>query len=836
MTPGTTGPSHFQAWIYTKSKAQKSVCQVVFYFNFVLINGKNIPVVFILIFNLCFFNHYVNAQNCSVRGKVIDMTTKEPMAYSHAVLIAEKDSGIVDGAVADGNGIFKIDQLKAGTYHAKVSFIGYQPVLIKDISVQPGVRDLGEIELQVMAENLNEIMIRNTDPALTYKVDRKVIDAGSFPGAEVAMDLLENIPSVQLDFEGKLTYRGEGTFKVYINGHPVANGEEKLQQLPANQIDKIEIITNPSAKYHAEGTAGIIQIILKKNRLEGYAISSNIKMNSKNGYDYNFSVDNKRKKSGWYMQGQWSRYVWAHYKSNENQLTSDNDLAYETEAGKSGKRYKDYSYFESGFNYDISDKDYINFSGYMYPGTAKQVYRERGHVSEKVTDKNGLTTSADYKLDSRVDMNFQYVGTTFTWDHAFNKKRTHKLSAYMDYSGYLQDLNDQQIDIKAYDTYNESTGYKGSEQNEIVIEGKLNYTLPVNEKTSFEVGVQINTDHIPKLTSVSGTFDEAGNITKFEDEPLNQSVNFEQDIYAAYLSLKKEWNKLAVQLGMRAEYTERRSDYSYDISENEQKTIPARRNFTDFFPSAHMTYSLSKTHQLYISYSRRIIRPNYWSLIPLEQYESPYSVYKGNGKLHPSFTNACEAGYKKSWDKDFISTEIFFRQTDHVIQNYSRTRSENRLVRSPENVGKSSSLGAEFMTGVDILPWWNVNVSTNLFLYQLDIDFENLHEKIEQVKSNSRLNSTFRLSGSCTLKWDLSYNSPVVKAQTKRDGYFVSNLAIKKTFPKNRWNTTLVFNDLFSGERYDETTTGIDFMIKTWRKERPYISFTVGYVLDNQNK
>jgi outer membrane receptor protein involved in Fe transport len=606
------------------------------------------------------------------------------------------------------------------------------------------------------------------------------------------MDLLENIPSVQLDFEGKLSYRGEGTFKVYINGHPVANGEEKLRQLPANQIDKIEIITNPSAKYHAEGTAGIIQIILKKNRLEGYAISSSIKVNSRNGYDWLFSVDHKGKKSGWYMQGQWSRYVWTHYKSNENQLTFNNDLTYETKTGKSGKRHKDYSYFETGFNYDLSDKDYINFSGYIYPETAKQVYRENGHTTELITDESGITVSTDYNLDSRVDMDFQYVGATFTWDHAFNKKRTHMLSAYLDYSGYLQDLHDQQTDRKDYDSYTELVGYKGSEQNEIVIEGKLNYTLPVNEKTTFEVGAEINTDHIPKLTSVSGTFDEEGNITRFEDEPPNQSVNFEQDIYAAYLSLKKEWNKVALQLGIRTEYTERRSDYSYDIAENEQKTIPARKNYMDFFPSGHLTYSLSKTHQFYMGYSRRINRPNYWSLIPLEQYESPYSVYKGNGELDPSFTNSFETGYKKSWDKDFISTEIFFRQSDHVIQNYSRTRSENKLVRSPENIGKSSSLGAELMTGADIVKWWNVNLSTTLFYYQLDIDFEDMQEKMEQIKSNTRFNNTFRFPKSFTLKWDLAYNSPLKRAQTKRDGYFVSNLAIKKSFGNDRWNTTLL--------------------------------------------
>ena len=795
---------------------------------------KYVTIAFFLTLNCC-LNH-LYAQTCQVRGTVVDNHTREPIAYSNIALHNESDSAIVDGAVTGTRGDFQINNLATGRYRLNISFIGYQPVMIRNLLLQPGTRDLGEIQLQVLTENLNEIRVTGARPSISYQVDRKVIDAGSFPGAEVAMDLLENVPSVHLDFEGKLSYRGEGTFKVYINGHPVANGEEKLRQLPAGQIDKIEIITNPSAKYLAEGTAGIIRIILKKNRMEGYAINSSMKVNSRNGYDWHFSVDSKGKKSGWYVQGQWSRFVWTDYQSTENQLTDNNGLTYKTETGKSGKRYKDYSYFETGFNYDLTDKDYINFSGYIYPETARQVYRENGLTSERITDESGAGTSLDYELDSRVDMDFRYIGTTFTWDHAFNRKRTHLLSAYINYSGYLRDLHDRQTDTKVYDSHTDRVGYKGTEQNEIVVEGKLNYSLPLNEKTTLETGAQVNTDHIPQLTSVSGTFDEKGNITRFADEPANQSVNFEQDIYAAYLSLKRDWKKLALQIGIRTEYMKRRSDYSYDPAGNQKKIIPAQKNYNDFFPSGHLTYSISKTHQLYMGYSRRINRPNYWSLIPLEQYETPYSVYKGNGDLNPSFTGAWEAGYKKSWEKDFISGEVFYRETANLIQHYSQTRTENRLARSPENVGKSQSLGVELMTGVDLAKWWNMNLSSALYHYRQDIRFEDIQKKIEQLKGHARLNNTFLLSGSWTLKWDVAYTSPMKNMQTKRDGYFVSNLAIKKLFGKGRWNTTLVFNDLFSGERYHEITTGRDFSIQRWRKEMPYMSFTISYTLDNQNK
>jgi len=774
------------------------------------------------------------SQSCELTGKVLDKTSHEPIAYANISLYSEKDSSLIAGSITDDNGMFLIDNMKTGKYQLKMSFIGYQSMVINNVLLQPGIRDIGENELNVLSEYLSEINVKSTKPPMTYKVDRKVIDAGSFPGADNAIDLLTNIPSVQVNLDGKITYRGDGTFKVYINGHPEANGEEKLRQLSTSQIEKIEVITNPSAKYDAEGTAGIIQVILKKSRLQGYAINASLKANTLGIYRFILSINNKKEKSGWYINAYLSNNIWSKYNETTEQTINSEETTNVTNSYINAKYKQKNSTIELGFNYDLTDKDYIDFSGYINPIKTKQTNREKGYVTEKVINKNGETTDSSYYLNSTYNCNYQYVGGTLTYEHAFNKDRTHLLSAYIDYSGYVRDLYKRRYDEEIYNNITEREGFIGSEHQETMIEGKLNYTLPINSNLTMELGGEINSDHIPAITSVSGTFDEDKNITKNENEPLNQSVDFMQDVYAPYIEFKREGEKFTFQIGTRIEFTNRRSDYSYYSDEGSYVNIQDRNKFTNFFPSVHLSYNFSEDHQLYISYSRRIERPDYWNLIPLEQYKTPYSYYTGNCDLSPSYTDAAEIGYKKSWDNNFVSAELFTRKTDDVMQSYTKTSGENTLVETPENVGQSWSTGVELMGGADIFPWWNSNISFSLYFYKLNVDFEDENYSQNQFKTDSRWNNTFLLPKSFTLKWDINYYSPKIDAQSTQDAYYVSNISLKKEFNKGKWIATAVYNDLFSSEEYNTIETGDGFNIRTYHNEEPSFSLKLAFVFDNQ--
>jgi len=510
---------------------------------------------FIVLFALC--SQLVSAQNSKLTGKIIDKVSGESISYANAVLISVSDSSYLKGAITNDNGVFLIENIKAGTYNLELSFIGNQSVQMKHILLQRGTRDIGEVALNMLSENLNEVTIKATKSAISYKVDKKVIDAGSFPGASVAMDLLENVPSLQVNFEGKLSYRGDGIFKVFINGQSVANGEEKLRQLSADKIDKIEVITNPSAKYDSEGTAGIIQVILKKNRLQGYAINTSVSASSIGAYDWSFSVDEKGEKGGWHINGHLANRVWWKATVNEKQIFRNADNTQITEAKNKKKNNGESSFLEFGFNYDLTNKDYINFSINTNPIRRKDKNSSVGNIIEQDYNLSSLEKEESYFLNSRGSNTYQYLGTSLNYSHAFNKDRSHLLSANFAYSAYLIPFDEQKLDEKRYATFTERIGYRGKEHNEIIFKADILYKNKLSEHSSFEAGAKIDLDHIPKITSISGVFDDEDNITPFPDEPMNQEVDFVQDIYASFLTFKSSFNKFEYQLGLRAELTDR---------------------------------------------------------------------------------------------------------------------------------------------------------------------------------------------------------------------------------------------------------------------------------------
>jgi len=234
------------------------------------------------------------AQSAKLSGKVIDENTGNPIPYANITLKLKNDSLRILGGITNHEGIFTLGSVAYGNYVLKISFIGYDAKVVNPFVINQHQYDLGTTALSVSARNLGEVTVNSEKSGITYGVDRKIINAKSFPGADKAIDLLENMPSLQVDVDGRLTYRGDGTFLVYINGRPELNGEEKLRQISADQIQYIEIITNPTAKYDAEGTAGIIQVILKRNRLEGYAINTSAKFSTLGSYEWLFSVDVKK--------------------------------------------------------------------------------------------------------------------------------------------------------------------------------------------------------------------------------------------------------------------------------------------------------------------------------------------------------------------------------------------------------------------------------------------------------------------------------------------------------------------------------------------------------------
>ncbi|SFW57819.1 Outer membrane receptor proteins, mostly Fe transport [Sinomicrobium oceani] len=775
---------------------------------------------------------YIHAQT-SVHGKLLDKDTELPVIYANVTVIAS-DSTML-GAVSDEEGRFSIARVLPGNYTLTVNFMGYREVQ-KPLRVDGKNSNVGTIYLEEQVENLEEVVVKSSRPAVQYKVDRQIINAEAFPAAHVAIDLMENVPSVSVDVEGNIKYRGDGTFRVFINGHPVANGVEKLRQIPSSQIERIEIITNPPAQYASEGTAGIIQVILKKNRMQGYAINANTYANSRGAVQGYFSIDKKSEKSGWYINTNGGHNVWSNFKLQQVQTVMEDGVPYQTRLNQRYSNGADRMYVEAGFNHDITDKDYIDMAVHINPFKMKNFRTIRGNVSAgPLTETGDLQAAEIYRLRSSGFEKFHYIGGTLNYEHYFKTDKSHKISAYADVSYYLSPYEEQQKDRKLYTDSVSAVGYEGFENKELVLDSKINYTLPLSEKSSLETGMEIEVHQIPLLGNENGTFDAGGNLVPYSGQRTAQTVDFRRNIYSGYATFKSGIGLLEYQLGLRVENTYTKTDYSYRTPEGEIFFVPGTDKFTQLFPTVHLLYNISEQTQLVGNYSRRIDRPGYWQLTPYRRYQSVTAYFEGNPDIRPSYINAYEVGFKQNWsNKNYLSIQLFHRAGTNVINDINTSDAGGLLLIKPHNVGTSKSTGIEIMGNYKPAEWWETNLSTSLFDYRLHIDFENEQQTRKQFNYEFKWNNTLSLPHGFILKYNMNYNSPVQEVQGTREGFLNSSASLQKAVADDRWTFTVGAYNLLGTAKYDYNTTGEGFSNNQTYNYDTFAFLKVAFKLDNQ--
>lgn len=781
-----------------------------------------------------FLMYYSLAQNSTISGKVVDRLTNQSIEYANVIIKIKSDSSFISGGITNAKGVFRVNGLSPGNYTVEIRFIGYQSQ-IKHIFLAEGKNDIGVVSLSPSSENIDEITVSGNKSSIIYKVDRKVVNAGSFPEATSGIELLENVPSLQVGIDGReLKYRGDGVFTVFINGQAVSNGVERLRTLPARQIDKIEVITNPSAKYAAEGTAGIINVILKKTRLEGYAISSSYTTETRGSNEWLFSVSKNGEKGGWYINGQYSDIIWNYSLKNTTQEIWDGNSSSVTTLETTKKGGGKMNFIEAGFNYDITPRDEVDFSFYLNPFDCTNENNAKSEVNETAFVNDILETEINYDMKSNFDFAYQYFGPAIRYKHDFDKNGSKFLALDFRYSTYLNTATEKNIDTKIYADSTVRQGYFNTEKNEQDFNASIDYESPIGDKYKVETGFDLATNHIPKSGFENGYFDENEYITPFDNYYKYQSVYFQRDVYSAYLSFTGKLENIEYKAGIRSEYTVRKSDYSYSDDENIETKIPYDKDFNRLFPSFHAMYSFTDDHQIAFSFTQRISRPEYYQLMPVKQYDSPFSYVLGNAALKPAYTNAVEVNYKRSWNNNFFSAEVFTRFTDHVIEYYTRVDASDLLYSSPENVGKSRSIGSEIMGTYNFSPWWISSLSLSLYSYKLMVDIEDVDETTSQFNSDVKFNNTFKLPQSLKVKVSLAYNSPTVSAQSKTTDYFLTKIAVTKSFFSDSWSVLLYTNSILGNIKYRSIDEGSGYYINSDIENRQYFGFSLAYNFNNQ--
>ncbi len=780
---------------------------------------KNVFTLFILI-SVTFTYGQRNLNN-SITGKVFDQSEKVPLEYSNIILFKQSDSSQVNGTVTDANGLFKITSIRPDNYYLKISFLGYKSKIIDNIKITPRTNlDIGTTYLMAETFNTEDVVVSGDRAPVSYQIDKKVINVSgqltSLSGN--AVDVLENVPSVTVDIEGNVSLRGSSNFTVLIDGKPsILEGSEALQQIPAASIKNIEIITNPSAKYNPEGTAGIINVITKKNTLEGMSGIASLNGGSHQRYGgealfdlknnktkFNFGIDyNKRN-----MDIQNEANNWTLFNSIKN---------FNSSTGSSNRGRESYG-VRGAISYDFTDADILTING-------RYGYRERLSNSNLIYYQwsNISPTKSNYTTSNNRSRSGGYYRAGLNYSHNFSQKG-HDLTADLIYS---HRNSDEFTIFKQFNSLDKIVeGQKQTEKGPSTsYEIKLDYSYPITEKAKFEAGYNGDIHKSQDITEYQ--FYDTTNSEFYLDDLFSKNINYNQNVHALYSIYSNEFNEFGLQLGLRAELTDRtiklqNTNQSFGI------------NSWDYFPTLHFSYKLNETDQIMTSYTRRIDRPRGWELEPFLTWMDRYNVREGNPALKPEYIDSYELSFQKLFNKSIFSADLYYRMNNNKVEHIQTAYSENVTLHSVENVGKDYSFGSELMINFDPLKFWNINLMGNLYNYKIVGSYNNISFDRNSFNWNTRFNNSFDISSTTQFQINLFYNSPSVSAQGTRKGFLMTNAAIRQSFINKQLALTLQVRDLFGTAKHESTSSSFDFYrYNYFRPNTPIVMLNLRFNFNN---
>lgn len=752
----------------------------------------------LLFFTIQIFPQSINEKKSGgkIIGRVYDRESKHSIEYANIVLLSPTDSSLVNGTVTDAAGNFTLDDIPIGKYILEVRFIGYKSEKFNiNISSSSTTINLGDIFISPNALELNDIVVEGERSPVSYQIDKKVIDVDKMQTVMSgnAADVLQNVPSVTVDIEGNVSLRGSTNFTVLVDGRPsIIDAQDALQQIPASSIQNIEIITNPSAKYNPEGTAGIINIILKNNENLGLSgiINGNAGLDSKYGGDFLFQY----KTTGLnYIFGlNYNKRTFPGSSRSENTYIIGNSTSYLNSNGSSERGREGFG-LRGGIEFNLGESDF--FSTILRYGTRDNLENSTLNYKNWSDPANVLS----YQNITDRSRKGQFAGTNLTYIHKFNSKE-HQLKSEFNF-GYHD--GDESTLTKSWDY---TSFYDGRDTKEFGpsrdFEIKIDYTLPISEVSRFEAGFNSEMENSDDVNELYLMDYQSGNFIYQPD--FSNTTRYNDNFHAIYGTYNNEFNNLGLQAGFRTEYTYRTVTL---LNRNEEFKIDR----WDYFPTLHSSYKLSEATQLMASYTRRIRRPRGWELEPFYTWMDANNVRIGNPALLPEFIDSYETGIQTYIGTVSVSVEVYHRFTKNKIDRIRSVYAENVNLTSMQNIGQDYSTGSEIMIIFDPLSFWNINLMGNLYNYKINgILFDEPFERTS-FNWNTRFNNMFRLGQSTQLQINLNYNSPGISSQGNWKSFFTTDVSVKHDLFDKLLSLTLQVRDLFGTAKHEFNSSGPDF-------------------------
>ncbi|MDA9551770.1 TonB-dependent receptor [Flavobacteriaceae bacterium] len=783
----------------------------------------------------------------TISGNVIDEETKEPLEYATIVVFSKLKNAIITGGITDSKGDFSIP-VEIGAFDIRIEYIGFKTQIIENKRITND-ENIGKFSLILDVEALDAVEIIAERTTVEFRLDKKIYNVGkdlTVRGGTVS-DVLDNVPSVSVDVEGNVALRGNDDVRILINGKPSGlvglNSTDTLRQLPAESIERVEVITSPSARYDAEGSAGILNIILRRSKLQGLngAMTLNTSYPTQAGVSGNIN----------YRTGNLNFFNTTGYSYRETPGNSYNNTEFFNGDNPSTflKEERIFERERKGLNTNLGVEWYVNKTSSF---TASMVYRNSDNASnttnilDEIGSNNSITRNIRLDPEIEDDKTIQY---SLNYDNQFNGDSQHKLTFDFQYEKSEESetslINQNRIDVENVETR--------EKQDRILLQA--DYVKPVGKEGQFEMGYRgqfqnLNSDFLVENTNDNGD-------TFFINTDLSNDLAFSQYVNAFYTQYgNKLGDKFSYLFGIRLEGT--RVTIDQETSGDFEK-----KNYTQLFPTANLAYEISEDASITLGYNRRIRRPRSYFINPFPSRSSATSIFQGNPNLDPSTSDAFDIGYLNRFGKVTLSTSVYFqhatntfnfitRETDlYYIFETNQTISQNDpdfdqinddfdlvpiIKRGPVNLATNDRFGFEFTLSYRPTKKWSLNGNFNVFQSITRGDFEEQNFDAENLSWFMRLNNKYTLPGEIDWQTRLFYRGPNETAQSISAGVFSTDLAFSKDLFEEKASLALRVSDLFnSRKRISESFTS-NFRSDSefqWRQRTYTMSFTYRF---NQQK
>ena len=726
------------------------------------------------------------SQSSTLTGNVFDSSTNQPISYV-TVVVKEGDK-VISGGITDDNGAFEVTKLEAKNYQVEISYMGYK-THIANANFTSGTSNisLGTIMLQDEATQLQDVTIVAERSTIEQKIDRKVINVGrdlTTAGA-TASDIMSNIPSVNVDQDGRISLRGNENVRILVDGRPTnIDAAQLLKQIPSTSIKRIELITNPSAKYNPEGMSGIINIVLHKNSNDGF----NASLNTGSTYAQSPKINNSINMN--YRRGKINFF--GTYGNNFGDQFNDGDIR--RLDSKPQRQIVDVMnnnnshLFKVGMDYYINDRNTVS----VY--TNQNYYSGDGHISVDLLDPDfgeSVFQKSRYITDNT---NGAY---NLAYKHLF-KKEGETLELELNYSDYLEEQeaifnttsDNPEDDAKIYNDY-----ILDARQNTTA---NLDYVTPLSKTANLELGfearlVRTQTDYATNSLTLR-----------------NAVYDYDLDIYSAYATFGQKFEKTSYQLGARVE--------KYKVDAVLDGNLVYEDDYITLYPSASFTYSPREKDMFQLSYSRRVDRPGLEQTKPVREFATPQMTSLGNPELDPQFTNSVELNYTRTLEKGTVTGGIFVRSINDEINRliYPDPEKPDAQIMTYDNFANNTAYGFELSANYKITKWWDVQPS---------IDYSNISQRgivslqntttgestfIEREADvaalNGRLNNNFKATKNLRFLLFGFYRGGVEGIQFHTNDMYKIDIGARYSFLKDKATLSLRFNDIFDTMEFSYDT------------------------------